>query len=138
MIKSARQVTCCPVCESSLHIAGLACDACGTTVGGRFPLPPLARLAPEHQAFIETFIRCRGVIRDVERALGISYPTVRARLDAVVDALENTLEQPYLAPPPLPPAPLVNDREERRRDVLRLVEEGTLSPKDAAKLLQAL
>jgi len=125
-----------------LYIAGLACDTCGTTVGGRFPLPPLARLAPEHQAFIETFIRCRGVIRDVERALGISYPTVRTRLDAVVDALENTLEQPYLVPPVMPPVPTappsVNDREERRRDVLRLVEEGTLSPKDAAKLLQVL
>ena len=50
-------------------------------------MPPLLRLAPAQLDFVEVFIKNRGVIRDVERELGISYPTVRARLDDVVAAL---------------------------------------------------
>lgn len=98
---------------------------------GQFPLPPLARLTPEHQAFIETFLHCRGVIRDVERALGISYPTVRARLDAVVEAIEELREPPEVAATD-------TDRDARRRTLLRRVEEGTLAPEEAAVLLRHL
>lgn len=116
----------CPVCDEPLRISELSCPACQTRLCGEFPPPPLARLAPEHQSFIETFVRCRGVIRDVERVLGISYPTVRARLDAAVGALEATLA----APPP--------DNAPRRRAILRQVEEGTLTPADAARLLAEL
>jgi hypothetical protein len=135
-----RQITRCPVCEGTLHISELACGACGTGLRGNFPLPPLARLAPEHQAFIETFIRSRGVIRDVERALSISYPTVRARLDAVVEALEEVIaEQAAAAAPPVPPPPPFSpSRDEHRREVLRQVEEGLLSPTEAAELLRSL
>ena len=71
-------------------------------------------------------MRCRGVIRDVERMLGISYPTVRAKLDSAVNALEATL-----ADTPAPENP-------RRRAILSQVEEGTLSATEAVALLAAL
>ena len=125
----SRRITACPACDAMLQVTELTCIACGTRLAGEFPAPALARLAPEHQTFVETFVRCRGVIRDVERALGISYPTVRARLDAAVDALEVVLA----AEP---------EREallgERRRAVLEQVEEGLLTPEEAAERLRYL
>ena len=116
----------CPVCEGPLRVSELSCPACRTRLCGEFPPPPLARLSAEHQSFIETFVRCRGVIRDVERMLGISYPTVRAKLDSAVNALEATL-----ADTPAPENP-------RRRAILSQVEEGTLSATEAVALLAAL
>jgi len=132
----ARQVTSCPVCDAPLEVTELTCGACRTRLHGHFPPPPLARLAPEHQAFIETFVRCRGVIRDVERALGISYPTVRARIDAVVDALEEVLRSGDSAPDS--GSSSVHEREARRRSVLQQVEEGSLEPDEAAEILRRL
>lgn len=117
----------CPVCESVLRVSELSCTACRTRLCGDFPPPPLARLSQEHQSFIETFVRCRGVIRDVERMLGISYPTVRARLDAAVNALEGALTEPTVAPD-----------NPRRHAILRQVEDGTLTVAEATKLLSEL
>ena len=122
-----RTVTQCPVCDASLRISELACTSCDTRLRGSFPPPPLARLPQEQQEFIETFVRCRGVIREVERALGISYPTVRARLDAAVDALESVRnDQDDSA------------RESQRREILRRVAEGALTAAEAAPLLRRL
>ncbi len=80
-------VTVCPVCESGMKVTELTCDSCGTSVRGRFEIPVLCRLPADLYEFLVVFIRNRGVIRDVERELGISYPTVRSRLDAVLAAL---------------------------------------------------
>jgi hypothetical protein len=124
----SRRITACPVCDAPLRVSELSCGVCRTRLSGDFPPPPLARLSPEHQSFIETFVVCRGVIRDVERALGISYPTVRARLDAAVDALETLLEAQKAG----------DDREERRRAVLRQVEEGSITPEQAVEMLRRL
>jgi len=142
-----RQVSQCPVCDAALRVSELSCPACQTRLHGDFPPPPLARLAREQQEFIETFVLCRGVIRDVERALGISYPTVRARLDSAVLALENAVEaersERAPAPPPAPPArsSVSNNRapgqaDARRHDLLRRVAQGTLSASDAADALR--
>ncbi|MCX6369274.1 MAG: DUF2089 domain-containing protein [Armatimonadetes bacterium] len=116
----------CPVCDEALRVSELSCTACRTRLCGDFPPPPLARLSAEHQSFIETFVRCRGVIRDMERMLGISYPTVRAKLDSAVNALEATLAD--TAAPENP----------RRRTILRQVEEGSLTASEAAHLLAEL
>ena len=127
-----RSLSECPVCDSRLEVTELTCPACQTTLQGKFDRPPLARLAPERQAFIETFIRCRGVIRDVERALGISYPTVRARLDDAVDALAS-VQKGDAAPmgTKLDPA-----RESRRKAILKKIEAGELAAEDGAELLR--
>src|SRR5688572_25476753 len=131
MARTRRRITVCPCCDSALEVTELSCTVCETHLKGIFPPVPLARVAPEHQQFIETFVLCRGIIRDVERALGISYPTVRARLDAAVGALESAVRsvdvpahQPEVASP---------DDDVRRREILRQVAAGHLTPSAAAE-----
>src|ERR671922_251691 len=85
---AAHQVlTRCPVCGDDLRIVRLECPACGSALQGNFTLGRLARLTREQLQFVEVFIRCRGKIKDVEEELGISYPTVVARLNEVVQAM---------------------------------------------------
>src|SRR5688572_25510692 len=76
-----------PVSGGELYIRELANDESGVTIRGRFEIPRVARLDPEQTRFLETFLRSRGMLNSVERELGMSYPTVRARLDALLDAL---------------------------------------------------
>lgn len=77
----------CPVCSSALTVTRLQCGTCGTGIDGAFGLGRLQALAPEQVQFVETFIKCRGKIKDVEQELGISYPTVVSRLNEVVRAM---------------------------------------------------
>ncbi len=130
-----RKVSQCPVCDASLRVTELSCPVCETRLHGNFPPPPLARLAREQQEFIETFVLCRGVIRDVERALGLSYPTVRARLDSAVTALETAVQAEQNERAPVTP-PRAADA--RRHDLLRRVADGSLSASDAADALRKM
>jgi hypothetical protein len=134
MSRNRRHITVCPCCDSSLEISELSCSVCNTQLRGIFPAVPLARIGAEHQQFIETFVLCRGIIRDVERALGISYPTVRARLDAAVGALEAAVRPVELPAPP----PAAADEDVRRREILRQVAAGDLAPSAAAERLRTL
>lgn len=77
----------CPVCANTLHVTRLQCGHCGTGLDGAFALGRLQALTPEQIQFVETFIKSRGKIKDVEGELGISYPTVVARLNEVVRAM---------------------------------------------------
>jgi hypothetical protein len=114
----------CPVCAEQLKVVRLECDACGTSLQGSFSLGRFHALAAEQLEFLEVFIRARGNFKDVERELGISYPTVRSRLDAMIRALGF----PSQAEP---------DREaERRKEILRELAEGRIKPEDAASLLE--
>lgn len=80
----ARLVSACPSCDTALEIRRLECPSCGVAVEGRFEGGPIGRLGREQLAFVETFLRCRGKIKDVEAELGISYPTVVGRLNEVL------------------------------------------------------
>ncbi len=114
----------CPICAEALTVARLECLSCGTRLEGSFALGRFHQLANEQLEFLETFIKARGNFKDVERELGISYPTVRSRLDAVIRALGF----PSQAEP---------DREaERRKEILRELAEGRIAPDDAASLLE--
>jgi hypothetical protein len=77
----------CPSCEGNLTVTRLSCPDCSITIDGSFGLPALLRLTPAQIDFVEVFVKNRGVIREVERELGVSYPTVRARLDEAIRAL---------------------------------------------------
>ncbi len=80
----ARLVSACPSCDTALEIRRLECPSCGVAVEGRFEGGPIGRLGREQLGFVETFLRCRGKIKDVEAELGISYPTVVGRLNEVL------------------------------------------------------
>lgn len=80
-------ISTCPVCASELAVTRLHCRSCGTTIEGDFSAGRFSRLSREQLAMLESFLRSRGNLRDMERELGISYPTVRSRVEAVVRAL---------------------------------------------------
>jgi len=67
-----------------MQVTVLSCDHCGTEVHGNFESSGLQRLAAEQLDFVEVFVRCRGNLKEVERELHLSYPTIRTRLDQVV------------------------------------------------------
>jgi len=77
----------CPVCSGELSITRLRCRTCGTTLEGDFNVGRFGRLGREQMAVLESFLRSRGNLRDMERELGLSYPTVRSRVEALVRAL---------------------------------------------------
>jgi hypothetical protein len=115
----------CPICSEQLKVVRLECDSCGTRMEGSFSLGRFHALSSDQLEFLETFIRARGNFKDIERELGISYPTVRSRLDAMIRALGF----PSQAEP---------DREsERRKEILRELAEGRIAADDAANLLES-
>lgn len=77
----------CPACDSGMSITQLTCPSCETRVEGAFALSPVVQLSTPQLQFVEVFLRCRGNIREVEKELGISYPTVRSRLDEIIQGL---------------------------------------------------
>jgi hypothetical protein len=84
----------CPACAGELVVTRLQCPACGAEVSGAFAAAPgrLVDLPEPHASLLELFIRLRGNVKDVERALGLSYPTVRARLEEAFAAARPKLE----------------------------------------------
>ena len=80
-------ISTCPVCASELAVTRLHCRSCGTTLEGDFSVGRFGRLNREQLTLLESFLRSRGNLREMERELGISYPTVRSRVEALVRAL---------------------------------------------------
>ena len=77
----------CPSCGGNLAVRRLYCETCETEVEGLYSLPPVAGLAPDDQEFILEFIKASGSLKDMARFLGVSYPTVRNRLDDIIRKL---------------------------------------------------
>jgi hypothetical protein len=92
----------------------------GVTIHGEFDLPPLARLRYEDQVFVSEFVRCHGSIKHMEKAFGISYPTVKNRLNRIVQQLQLVeVEQPS-----------------RHDDLLDRLERGEISAEQALEQLE--
>lgn len=92
MIKKLLPVTC-PSCEGCLKVRRFECPECGTAVEGTFELPVLVRLSPEEQVFIVNLVRCSGSLKDLARLYGVSYPTVRNRLDALIEKVNSQVSE---------------------------------------------
>ncbi len=116
----------CPVCGSAMIVTRLKCPECETVLEGRFALGRLALLSPEQLEFVEVYLRCDGKIKRVEHELGVSYPTVRSRLNEIITSMG--YELPGSEPVDLTP-------DERRR-VLDELAAGRINPKEAMELLQ--
>src|SRR5439155_6579298 len=80
-------ISTCPVCQGELTVTRLHCRSCGTALEGEFGVGRFGRLEREQLAFLESFLRSRGNLKEMERELGISYPTVRGRLETLLRAL---------------------------------------------------
>ena len=80
----------CPSCGEGLAVKRLRCEQCATEVEGIYPLPPLASLPVEDQDFIQEFMKVSGSLKEMAVVLGVSYPTVRNRLDEVIGKLKRS------------------------------------------------
>ncbi len=126
----------CPVCTNELAVTRLHCATCGTTLEGDFSVGRFGRLTKEQLALLESFLRSRGNLREMERELGISYPTVRSRVEALVRALgfgprDGTDE-----------APGDEEDDDRpaldRQEILERLARHEMSAEDAAAAIRAL
>ncbi len=116
-----------PVGGGELYVSELANDDSGIVIRGRFEIPRYARLDSDQQLFLETFLRCRGMISRMEEELELSYPTIRSRLDALLDALELT--------PAKETSPKKEKSADKKRKILEQLEKGEITPEQAKEEL---
>ena len=133
----------CPVCQGPMIVRELECPSCEITVRGNFGQVTSSKaastrfdpLSAEQMNFLETFLRCRGILRDVEAALGISYPTVRARLDALLSTLGFGDLPSGAAGEAGAGAPSAQPAKESLKDILSKLDAGSI---DAQSALDAI
>lgn len=123
----------CPVCDHEMKISKLTCMHCHTKIEGEFSSCKFCQLPAEQLIFTEAFIKCRGNIKEVEKELGISYPTVRSRLDSVIEALGYGAEKVKV-----PEHEMANSPEERirRQEILEALERGEITAKEATQQMR--
>ncbi|AGK52279.1 DUF2089 domain-containing protein [Bacillus sp. 1NLA3E] len=110
----------CPVCSKQLKITKLQCTHCHTTIENEFELSNFASLSKEQLNFIETFLKCRGNIKEVEKELGVSYPTVRGKLDDIISSLGYSTTKKV---------------EIDRKKVILMLEKGEITAEEAISIL---
>ena len=88
----------CPVCGERLALTRLSCRACGTELSGEFESCEFCSISPEDRQVLRVFLASRGNMKDLERHLGVSYPTARARFDALLARLGLAPERPAPTP----------------------------------------
>lgn len=115
-------ITICAVCGTKLEVTELHCCRCDTTYKGHFKLDKFSYLTPEQKYFIEVFLKCRGNIKEVERELNISYPTVRSKLDDVISSLGYGVGS--------------NEKKQiNKREVLDMLARGEITYEEAMKMM---
>lgn len=122
----------CPVCGAELEITEIQCPSCHTKLTGHFDLCKFCKLPREQRSFAETFIKSRGNIREVEKELGISYPTVRSRLEALIRALGYEVSQSE------DDSRAEAARATQRKEILDKLAKGGLTAQEATRLLKNL
>lgn len=78
----------CPACSSQLNVKSLICERCLTEIQGQYELPLLSRLSIDDQGFIIEFVKASGSLKEMAKILGLSYPTVRNRLDEIIERVK--------------------------------------------------
>ncbi len=126
-----RDIARCPSCDQPLEATELTCHACDLRLRGHFQRGcRFCALDPEQRKLLDVFLSCRGVIRDMEKALGLSYPTVRARVDSLLAALGYA--------PTKEEAEAREELADRRHDILNQLEAGEMTAEEATKALRDL
>ena len=119
----------CPTCGAELTITSLHCRSCHTRIESEYSTCRFCRLSQESLDFIEVFVKNRGNIKEMERELEISYPTVRSRLNAVIKELGYEVEVESSAP---------DEMAEQRREILKQLNQGEISASKATELINQL
>ena len=114
----------CPSCGGAIEVTRLNCTSCETVVLGRYQPCPFCKLDPERTQFLLAFVRSRGNVKEMERELGISYWTVRRKLDELIEDLGFEPQDTAAA-----------DQTEHQLEILARVDRGELNAADAFQLL---
>ncbi len=112
----------CPTCNCDMYISARHCDACGIAVNGHFYEPRLARLAPDMQRLSELFIQYNGNLKDLAPVLDISYPTLRKRMDMLIEDLRQLYEAD----------------QQQIATWLKMVERGEMTAEGAARRIREI
>ena len=133
----------CPVCAGELTVTRLHCRSCGTALEGEFGVGRFGRLDREQMNLLESFLRSRGNLKEMERELGISYPTVRGRVDALVRALgfgDQSLvaDEDFEAVVEAESIAESEDQPAARREILERLARKEIGAEEAAEALRGL
>ena len=118
----------CPVCGQTLEVTRLRCRQCQSELTGQFAPCRFCLLEDKQRQFVETFLRCRGSIKEVEKALGVSYPTVRNMLESALSALGLNGKG----------ASAATDRREEKQEILEQLARGELNAEEAIAALKEI
>lgn len=112
----------CPICEGKLKVEKVKCTSCQMSLEGSFFTSPLLNLSAQHQEFIEMFVLSSGSLKEMAKRLGVSYPTVRARLNEIIANLQEEIDS----------------REAYKSRILDQVEQGKMDAQEAAEIIKNL
>ena len=110
----------CPYCYGLMEVERFGCKSCNITVEGAFQMPRLLRLKPDQLEFVERFVLASGSLKEAAQELGVSYPTVRNRLDQIIETLQGKIAS----------------EQERMAEVMDALEEGKITADEAAELIK--
>jgi hypothetical protein len=105
-----------------MAVSRMKCHDCGVALEASFPNPRLASLPTEHQRFIEIFVLAGGNLKQIAEQAGVSYPTVRSRLDKVIESLRQEISR----------------TQEVRGTILDALSSGMTQPDEAARIIKAV
>ena len=110
----------CPVCETHMKISKMGCPGCGLAMEGGFQFPPLARLGKEDSRLAEMLILAGGNLKDLAAQIDISYPTLRKRLDVLIENLTQ----------------LRREDEKKINAILGRIERGEIPAEEGTRLIR--
>ena len=112
----------CPYCTAPMSITRMSCARCHVAIEAEFPMSRLGRLPVEHQRFIEMFVLAGGSLTEIAEQVGVSYPTIRSRLDKVIESLRAE----------------IGKTQRLKGTVLDAVDAAKPSAQDAARLIKGI
>lgn len=115
----------CFVCGSETEATKISCNVCDTSIEGHFKPCKFCRLNPDQKHFLDIFVKCRGNIKEIEKELGVSYPTVKNKLEDVASALGHKAASPE------------NENAKNRKEVLDKLNNGEISVEEALSMLKS-
>jgi hypothetical protein len=105
-----------------MAVTQMTCEHCHVAITAAYPMSRLAGLPVEHQRFIEMFVLASGNLKEIAEQVGVSYPTIRSRLDKVIEVLRGEISK----------------TQRIRGNVLDAVEPGKTTAEDAARLIKRI
>src|SRR5438477_8647137 len=112
----------CPYCGSAMAVTRMSCHACHLSVDAAFAMSRMGMLPVEHQRFIEMFVLSGGNLKEIAEQVGVSYPTIRSRLDKIIESLRSEIAK----------------TRQVKGNVLDAVDQSKSSAADAARLIKEI